>query len=63
MHNDYGGIYLILGLVALIIYMIPSYIYKGHNKLIFVLINIFAGWTGVVWITILIISLLSKKEK
>jgi hypothetical protein len=63
MHRDYAGAYLILGLVALVIYMIPSYIYKGHNKFVFVLINIFAGWTGVVWVTLLIISLLSKKEE
>jgi uncharacterized membrane protein len=55
-------IIIILVLIALVIYMVPSNIYKGHNKLAFKLINIFLGWTGAVWITLLIIALLSKEE-
>lgn len=62
-NDDYAGIYVILGLIGLLIYIIPSFIYKGRNKLAFVLINIFLGWTGLVWVALLIISFLAKKEE
>ena len=58
------GIMLLLA-VAGIIYMIPTWISisKDHPQWLFILlVNIFAGWTGLAWIFLLMWSLGNNKK-
>jgi len=58
-------IIIILGIVGLFIYFLPTIIASGRNStatfLIF-LINLFGGWTIALWIFVFIWAFLSKKE-
>ena len=58
------GIMLLLA-VAGIIYMIPTWISisKNHPQTVLImLVNIFAGWTGLAWIFLLMWSLGNNKK-
>ncbi len=56
---------LLLGIIALFIYFLPTIIASGRNStatfLIF-LINLFGGWTLALWIFVFIWAFLSKKK-
>jgi uncharacterized phage infection (PIP) family protein YhgE len=58
-------IIILLGIVALFIYFLPTIIASGRNStatfLIF-LINLFGGWTVALWIFVLIWAFLDKKK-
>jgi len=57
--------YILLGVIALCIYFLPTIIASGKNStatfLIF-LINLFGGWTIALWIFIFIWAYCEKKE-
>ncbi len=62
-----GIIFLILlGIVALFIYFLPTIIASGRNStatfLIF-LVNLFGGWTIALWIFVFIWAFCSKKKE
>lgn len=56
---------ILLGIVALLIYFLPTLIASGRNStatfLIF-LINLFGGWTIALWIFVFIWSFCAKKK-
>ena len=62
--NDYSILALImLGLVVLFIYFLPSIIASGKkNSGIIFLLNLFLGATGVVWLVLLIWAISSPKK-
>jgi hypothetical protein len=56
--NAIGIFYILLIVIALIIYFLPTIILlirNGDHKLPFFLVNLFLGWTAVVWIALMII--------
>jgi len=57
--------YILLGVIALCIYFLPTIIASGKNStatfLIF-LINLFGGWTIALWIFVFIWAYCEKKE-
>jgi len=58
-------LFILLGIVALYIYFLPTVIASGRNAaatfLIF-LINLFGGWTIALWIFVFIWALYAKKK-
>ena len=58
-------ILILLGIVVLFIYFLPTIIASGRNSvatfLIF-LVNLFGGWTIALWIFVFIWAFLSKKK-
>lgn len=56
---------ILLGIVGLIIYFLPTIIASGRNSaatfLIF-LVNLFGGWTVALWIFVFIWAFLAKKK-
>jgi hypothetical protein len=56
---------ILLGIVALFIYFLPTIIASGRNAtatfLIF-LVNLFGGWTIALWIFVFIWAFLAKKK-
>ncbi|MCL1969235.1 MAG: superinfection immunity protein [Bacteroidetes bacterium] len=59
-------ILILLGIVALFVYFLPTIIASGRNStatfLIF-LINLFGGWTVALWIFVFIWAFCAKKKE
>ncbi|MFN8259104.1 MAG: superinfection immunity protein [Bacteroidales bacterium] len=58
-------LFILLGLIGLFIYFLPTFIASGRNSaatfLIF-LINLFGGWTIALWIFVFIWAFMDKKK-
>jgi hypothetical protein len=58
-------LFILLGIVALFVYFLPTIIASGRNSavtFIIFLINLFGGWTVILWIFVLIWAFTAKKK-
>lgn len=56
---------ILLGIIALYIYFLPTFIARGRNStmtFIIFLINLFGGWTIALWILVLVLALTTKRR-
>lgn len=59
------ALFILLGIIALFIYFLPTFIARGRNStmtLIIFLINLFGGWTIALWILVLVLALTTKRK-
>lgn len=56
---------ILLGIIALFIYFLPTFIARGRNStmtLVIFLINLFGGWTVALWVLVLVLALTTKRR-
>ena len=56
-------LYLLIAIAAVVVYFLPSIICKGRrNSTTIFLLNLFLGWTVVIWLICLVVALTSPDE-
>ncbi len=59
------GVLILLGIIALFIYFLPTFIARGRNStmtFVIFLINLFGGWTVALWVLVLVLAITTKRK-
>lgn len=59
------GVLFLLGIIALFIYFLPTFIARGRNStmtFVIFLINLFGGWTVALWVLVLVLAITTKRK-